>query len=873
MKIHKPIALGLVTKPFDQQGKTYFVISLLVGFRLGESLELLSEAEIWETAGEELPEGVIFDEGMWKRRGELLVTGSAHAVGEPRTGLGVRVQLGEIDKRLYVVGDRTWGATGASEPEPFSKMPIAWQNAFGGPEHEPNPFGKGVAPPDGTHALPNVEHPDKLIKSPDDRPKPMSFEGFPPGLRARTKKLGTYDASWLKNGFPGYAEDIDWTAFNAAPEDQWLADDAFFVGDEAFRIENMHPEHAVLEGTLPGVRARLHLQRGDALEAQPLRLDTVRLFPSAACGVLIFRAVTETADELGSDIQHLVAAIERADEPKPLSHYRDVLERRLDPDRGHLEALKEKDLLPAGVPSALDLDAPQYDAGDLERENLFAQNMRNKALLELERLEEKLRELGVDPQEHPIDKSWPEPTSKGPPLDELGPWIDEKKAAADAALADAEKAREKAEADTRKLCEERGLDYDALVRDAEQGGAGPKLVCAERELDKLKSQLQLSRNAGVPLPDVEAKLSDPNLVEKLKAAEAAYHAAYRRGAHLMPAAKRLDGDEAETLRAWVVNAKAAGESLAGCDLTGARLSKLDLRGVDLSRAFLENARLDGCDLTAANLEQAVLARADLTGAKLAGANLKRANLGKAELVATDFDGVDAQGAIFAEAHCITTRFHKTRLAKADFTGAKLKAVDFEGIEAEDTVFYEVDLTRLSLVGANLEGATFVTCSLAGVDLARAVLMKTNFVTCNLDGANFAKASGAGLKLAAECTARGADFKGGAFEGACFAGSDLAESDFSGADLAGANFTGCDLQSAKLYRARARGAMLMQANLTGADLTAADLLEGLLMRANIAGASFKGANLFRANFIKVRGDDATSFEKANMDFICYAGDGS
>ena len=62
----------------------------------------------------------------------------------------------------------------------------------------------------------------------------------------------------------------------------------------------------------------------------------------------------------------------------------------------------------------------------------------------------------------------------------------------------------------------------------------------------------------------------------------------------------------------------------GCYLTGAYLSKADLKGANLTDAVLREAYLNG-----AYLRGAILRRADLTGAYLKWADLRRAFLSEA----------------------------------------------------------------------------------------------------------------------------------------------------------------------------------------------------------------------------------------------------
>src|SRR5690606_2199008 len=103
----------------------------------------------------------------------------------------------------------------------------------------------------------------------------------------------------------------------------------------------------------------------------------------------------------------------------------------------------------------------------------------------------------------------------------------------------------------------------------------------EAELESLRQQLELSRNAGVPLPAVEAKLRDPDLLDKLRQTQRLLEDAYRKMAHHQPAAARLEGEADRALRASIESAISSKASLAKRDLAGADLSGLDLSGMDL----------------------------------------------------------------------------------------------------------------------------------------------------------------------------------------------------------------------------------------------------------------------------------------------------
>ncbi len=117
---------------------------------------------------------------MPKPNGEVLVFGDYYAPqGQPITAGHAQVQVGPINKSLSIVGNRYWGnMLGPTAPEPFIKMPINYQHAFGGSEYKPNPVGKGMDKIDvfGEQRLPmpNIEDPKHIITS----MQPLKINGW-----------------------------------------------------------------------------------------------------------------------------------------------------------------------------------------------------------------------------------------------------------------------------------------------------------------------------------------------------------------------------------------------------------------------------------------------------------------------------------------------------------------------------------------------------------------------------------------------------------------------------------------------------------------------------------------------------------------------
>jgi hypothetical protein len=190
---------------------------------------------------------------LTKNTSDVIVVGHALAPdGRPVTQLDVGFRVGPVQKVLRVFGDRTWGASGASGPQTFARMPIVYERAYGGvdPKSETpekdwdwrNPVGTGFAA-SGSHAdgmrLPNIEDPKNLIGSRRDRPAPAGFGVIASHWQPRVGFAGTYDDHWMKTRQPLLAEDMDDRWFQSVPADQQAPQ--FLRGGEPVVLLNLTP--------------------------------------------------------------------------------------------------------------------------------------------------------------------------------------------------------------------------------------------------------------------------------------------------------------------------------------------------------------------------------------------------------------------------------------------------------------------------------------------------------------------------------------------------------------------------------------------------------------------------------------------------------
>jgi len=889
MKTIKPLNQSLLYKTYEANKKFYLCTVILSYFSF-DSPSLLSEPDLWKFAGAELGKNAMLDMCMPKPKGEVLVVGKCFSPeGKPAPAYEVNLQMGPIDKTLYVFGDRFWKRKGRilktiSDPLPFTEMDVNYENAFGGPDYKKNPLGKGHAPvktEKGTtvHPLPNIEDPRDLIDSPKKKPDPAGFGPIDLTWPQRMEKVGTYDQKWLDNLFPGLAQDIDYTYFNAAPSDQWL--DGFLNGNESFEIRGMHPEKKALQSRLPETRSRcfmnLKTDEGEQFREIKTNLDTVWLFPHAEKGIMVWRGVVEIGTDDAEDVLHMLVAYERInDAPRSIAHYKEALLKRLDEEKGYLYMIDEKDLIPPGEKSGL---AALMEEAKKE-DSVLEKNLKKKAEKEKKKAEEKkeqamekakaaIEKAGLNPDEVMPQPPPPQPTLEIPTIDptNLDPEAIMKfmkDAEADAlarkekAVADAMVRKEQAEKKIKDLCKKQGLDSDEMMAKLRTQKLKRPIFLADDTIEKLKkanetvekqvneacARLGIDYETAVtkakkqpdgktsPIIEMIEKIKkldpdDPEMLEKLKLAEEKSKEAYKKSAHNLPKPELLSPEEAERLKHEFLAAHDQGQSFEGKDFAGVDLSGMDLKNTDLRGIYLEGANLSGVDLTGADLSGAVLAWADLTKARLNSAKMQETCLGGANLTNAEVKNADLTEGILSKSNLTGTDFSGTSLNKVELMEASFDNTNLSNTNLTETIFLKTDFSGADFSGADLTEANFIKPKLDGVNFSGAKAQSVNFIEASCEKAVFKDADLTNARFP-----QNANFKG---------------ADFSGAVLDNANLMEADLTEASFVKASLNSANLMKANLNHADLTGITARKASFMKADLSDAKMVGANLMEANF--------------------------
>lgn len=215
----------------------------------------------------------------------VILRGHAHApAGRWVTASAVRLAIYRdrralLDKTLHVFGDRWVQGGAAGAPQPFARMPIVYERAFGGPGVDDNPVGTGAS--GVTRQLPNVVDPASPAR-------PAGFGPIASHWPARARLLGNVDRARAEALWTELPDTFDFRYYQPAPRDQQIE---YLAGDEWIVLDGLSP-------TLPRVQTRLPSARGQARAYQ--------LFPGGASPG---RPIDLVADLLVIDADRLKASV------------------------------------------------------------------------------------------------------------------------------------------------------------------------------------------------------------------------------------------------------------------------------------------------------------------------------------------------------------------------------------------------------------------------------------------------------------------------------------------------------------------------------------------------------------------------------------
>lgn len=701
------------------------------------------------------------DLAPFKPHGECFVLGSFHAPsGVPVQRSQVAFQIGSVTKSIAVVGDRTWGTFGPSEPQPFTTMPLRWERAFGGPSHADNPLGRGIGTSrvDGRDvpSLPNLEDPLALLEGKGDRPRPVCSAPVPRTFASRLALAGTYDERWRKERYPHFPEDLSFRYFDAAPTDQQIA--GYWRGNEEIALLNLVRDAPRVRTGLPGFWPRCLLvpqsNAAYALELE-LRLDTITVDAEARKVLCVWRAPQELAADPREQSSHLFVT---HDVP---GAWRSV-------DRLRADAAAELAAVAARAEEGA-AEAPALDGGGADEPlPLF------KTVIGTE-----LKWAGVDQALTMAVDSTPVEVLQemagllrqhGANLDEVGGWLSKSLPS----IFDVPPPRPLDERELRAI-EERVLAEESARRTTADGAALRRRVqeavmrgesCAEWDLSGVDlSRLRLSGGdfrravfkkanlAGTIFGDT---IFDEAIFEEAELSDASFHAASFVGAqlHFCRLERTHFGDSV------LDHASITDSFLRDARFSRSFVRRAELHGSHLERTTFDDSDLGGADFSGARLDDALFARTSMVDAWLIdGVSAQRIRLDRCDVgLLRAFGGADLTESRFAACHGAGARFHGANLegsdlsfsdlARSDFSGAalrraklmgcRLRHARFDGAMLEGASLIRSDLFQARLEGTDLTNADLRGANLFQAELLDATLAGTRLELANLDGTRLAR---------------------------------------------------------------------------------------------------------------------------------------
>lgn len=307
----------------DKTGAETLVVMLKATFSIGENNELTPAKKqrpiqfIDEFNGEPgLSSLKLANEGLPPKPGtDVLLVGDARAPREGVRSLDVRLRVGPVTKTVRVFGNRGWRRFlwwwWCSRPETFSRIPLVWENAYGGTDTTPrndkrhdweprNPVGRGFRS-GGSRAnwkeiaVPNLEDPDHRLRRPGMESTPAAFAPIAPHWVPRVNFAGTYDERWKKERVPLLPEDFDERFYHCAPPD--LVTPKPLRGDEKVEIVGCSRQ-GPLAFRLPGAKfsARVHLTKRFADLEVPL--ESVLIDANARELVMVWKGAVRVHTEV-----------------------------------------------------------------------------------------------------------------------------------------------------------------------------------------------------------------------------------------------------------------------------------------------------------------------------------------------------------------------------------------------------------------------------------------------------------------------------------------------------------------------------------------------------------------------------------------------
>jgi len=923
MKIIKPFYLGTLTRPFSmhRQHRLGVAVFVVADYSRNEDHPRLDPDQLlWRDLLPQLDCQGMIDQFIPKPQAEYLVSGFATTeFAKQDNQCAVRVQVGGLEKSLMVSGQRYWLNGRLTKPEPFERMEITWENAFGGTSFAENTAGKGADTVKvagvSTRLAPNIELPATRMETQQSTVEPASFGPIPIMRPTRFALGGSYSDKWLKQDFPGFFPDLNPAIFNAAsPDQRWTRRDRL-PEHAPFTIWNMTPGQPYWAGTLPDWKARCFiiksklsredeiLQGHDRRAGQgtvrplgetsaeqepmngpgsepeheqfieiPLRATTAWFVPHEKKVILIYHGSLEIDEDDAADIKCIMPALEKPEEPREISWYQRVMQQRRDPEHGAMYAFLDSELVPKDLLNPLQLldmqvtQLARWQKAIVRKDQTIAQRR------------EYIAQSGYDPDEYM-------PIVMGPQRQYSVQDVPELMEAVKALPAQADKVKTERRAEIRKHSLAPELTK-AILDDRIKPPPGPPRTIAAQIDDHMLSDLQQMAHKYKEVLDSWRDHQPTDLAQINEPSHAGVHT------RPMTLDEAIETDEfGKANRQFREKAQDIGDmpEFAALD----RLTRME----SLNRKmYLYSAQTqEGASRVSAQRNQQIrasvleryatdknLSMMDLTGTDLSGMQLSGADLHGTFMEAVDLSGADLSGCNLSEAVLARATLDGCNLSNSNLNSANLSVINanqarFEGASLDSSIieqsrFFECNFSEASITQLLLNKIRFKKCSFKDATLLQCIFTECEF-TENMMGARMTRTTFVQSKLTRN------QYAGAVLDSSHFVKSALQGEVFGYGKFINVALTyhttvqDCSFAHSQFKQCNLRGLHLDGQDFTHADMSMTDLSECSLQGSTLSKMTARDALFVRTDLRHARGAHANLIQatltKANLEHADFS----
>lgn len=836
MKITKATSLSIQVRPYRWRGESRIGLSLLVLVDAAEITPVLeTETVLWEVAKTKMDCSGVLEYGIPKVNPEFLVSGFAFsAFSEDKTQLDVTVEVNDKRRVLRVFGDRQYQDKKITEPRPFTEVSMGWANSYGGGQFVNNPEGKAWLDMNSYQAseavaMPNVENPDHLLQDPTKEHVAYNFGAQDLTWPIRFSKIGNYSEEWKKTDFPGFFPDMDPAIFNAAQAEQVWPERTELPANSEFVVTNMHPKKPIWKGTVPAWRGRCLLQMQKMSDDEPmiqeafLKLKTLWLIPHLDKYVLIFQDSVPCWYEDGSEIKHVLAALEWAHSPKEQAHYLAFMAQREDTAQSALLAYSDEDLLPENV-QYHGLDPKPGPLGAMsEKLHKLQHYMHNAA-------REHISAMGLDANDYLPEQVGPQPRPDLRYLPEQQRWQDQRIEQLREHLDEVKEARQRHKLtqglDT-EFNELTGADelYEQLRQDADKIQSDPEML-DKTTLSRLKQ-----------LHEQQAPHEDPRL-QILEKRMWSITAHFDNGRYV------LSNQAAQQGRTLLLKKIAEGASLEGLNLQHADLSDLEFSNLDFSFVVFKQADLRGAVFENCRFHESAFSFAQLAGTEFRQCQFESGNFNQTHFKNVCFEECDFSKMIAYELSFEACEFSVCTIRESIWQYARLTDSHFSLCSADGFSWLHNQVENCHFKACEWSRCALTESHLKQVDFDDNYLFRMAMTYVQLEQVSFESSWMEALSLISDQVVRDVDFSDSYIKHSCLRNLTYQACRFDRAIIENSDFSLSVFSDISAVAMELPDAVFMRTRFVRADFSGSNLSNATFTHAEFAAVNFTHVNFFR-----------------------------